>query len=152
MCRSGLSLWICIRELYHSDSCNGLLFVNASNAFNVLNRNLALRNVLHLYPSLGRVSNNTYRADSPLFIDEEVIQSREGTTQIDPLAMAMYAIATIPLIQKLSESSNSTQLWYADDATAGGWSHSPIHSFPSADQIFLLPWLVEPTCILFTLF
>lgn len=34
--------------------------------------------------------------------------------------MAMYAITTIPLIQKLSESSNSTQLWYTDDATAGG--------------------------------
>ncbi|KAL5475080.1 hypothetical protein EMCRGX_G027135 [Ephydatia muelleri] len=42
-----------------------------------------------------------------------------GTTQGDPLAMAMYAIATIPLIEKL-QSTNTKQVWYADDATAVG--------------------------------
>ena len=45
--------------------------------------------------------------------------SQEGTTQGDPLAMAMYAIATVPLIEKL-QSTNTKQVWYADDATAGG--------------------------------
>eukprot|EP00731_Ephydatia_muelleri_P021639 Em0014g230a len=39
--------------------------------------------------------------------------------QGDPLAMAMYAIATIPLIEKL-QSTNTKQVWYADDATAVG--------------------------------
>ncbi|KAL5474553.1 hypothetical protein EMCRGX_G026514 [Ephydatia muelleri] len=33
--------------------------------------------------------------------------------------MAMYAIATVPLIEKL-QSPNTKQVWYADDATAGG--------------------------------
>ena len=55
-----------------------------------------------------------------------VYESREteavllvGTTQGDPLAMAMYVIAITPLIQRL-EDHGVKQAWYADDATAGG--------------------------------
>ena len=42
--------------------------------------------------------------------------SQEGTTQGDPLAMAMYAIA---LIERIS-NSDVKQSWYADDVAAGG--------------------------------
>ena len=51
-------------------------------------------------------------------MDGDVLYSKEGTTQGDPLAMAMYAIATIPLINKLN--GKVCQTWYADDATATG--------------------------------
>ena len=34
--------------------------------------------------------------------------------------MGMFAVASLPLIKQLDESSDVTQLWYADDATAGG--------------------------------
>ena len=47
-----------------------------------------------------------------------MIKSREGTTQDDPLAMSIYAIATIPLIRKLNQEV--TQIWYADDAASMG--------------------------------
>ena len=110
-----------IKRLYDSSSnSDGLLFVDASNAFNALNRELAVRNNLHLCPSLGRIVINTYRSHSSLFIDNETILSREGTTQGDPLAMAMFAIASIPLINELSSSADVKQLWYADDASAIG--------------------------------
>ena len=48
--------------------------------------------------------------------------SKEGTTQGDPLAMAMYAIATIPLIRQLeiATCAEVEQVWYADDSAAGG--------------------------------
>jgi len=42
----------------------------------------------------------------------------EGTTQGDPLAMPLYALATIPLMQQLP--SGAEQVWYADDACACG--------------------------------
>ena len=78
-----------------------------------------IRNIHHLCPALPKVLVNTYREDIQLFIKGEVILSQEGTTQGDPLAMAMYAIAITPLINRL-ESTRIKQVWYADDATADG--------------------------------
>ena len=51
-------------------------------------------------------------------MDGDVLFSEEGTTQGDPLAMPMYAVATVPLIKRLN--SQVCQVWYADDATASG--------------------------------
>ena len=45
--------------------------------------------------------------------------STEGTTQGDPLAMAMYGIEIVPLIELL-QKPNVTQKWYADDESAAG--------------------------------
>ena len=110
-----------IRKIYDRNETDGLLFVDASNAFNCLNRQVALRNVLHLCPSLGRVLVNFYRDSTDLFIDGDILLSKEGTTQGDPLAMCMFAIATIPLIWDLAHESSARQVWYADDSTAGGY-------------------------------
>ena len=52
-------------------------------------------------------------------IDGETLLSQEGTTQGDPLAMAMYTIAVNPLIHRLKHDTTK-QIWFADDATAGG--------------------------------
>ena len=53
------------------------------------------------------------------------IASTEGTTQGDPLAMAMYAIAIVPLIHKLRNNSPDVkQVWFADDATSAGTCES----------------------------
>ena len=94
------------------------LLVDASNAFNNLNRRLALRNISSLCPAFSRVIINTYRNAARLFVGGETILSQEGTTQGDPLAMAMYALALVPLITQLS--SVAKQVWYADDAAAVG--------------------------------
>ena len=52
-------------------------------------------------PALSHILINTYRNNSQLFVDGQCILSKEGTTQGDPLAMAMYAIGTQPLIRTL---------------------------------------------------
>ena len=97
-------------------STQAALLVDASNAFNNLNRRLALANILSLCPAFSRVLINTYRNDANLFVGGETILSQEGTTQGDPLAMAMYALALVPMIARLNDTVK--QIWYADDAAA----------------------------------
>ena len=106
-------------EVFQSSETEAAILVDARNAFNALNRQVALRNIQQLCPPLSKLLTNTYRDDIDLFIDGETIYSQEGTTQGDPLAMAMYAIAITPLINTL-ESESMKQIWYADDAAAGG--------------------------------
>ena len=106
-------------SLYDSQTTEAILLVDANDAFNSLNREVALRNIQHLCPSLSVVLINTYREDIELFVDGATLLSTEGTTQGDPLAMAMYGIGSLPLIKKL-QTCDVTQTWYADDAAAAG--------------------------------
>ena len=92
--------------------------VDTNNAFNSLNREAAMRNIQALCPPLAKIVVNTYRDNTPLFTNGETILSQEGATQGDPLAMSIYVIATVPLIQKLPKTVK--HIWYADDASAGG--------------------------------
>ena len=107
-----------MRETFEDACKEAALLVDASNAFTTLNRKVALLNIQKQCPPLAKILINTYRLDPLLFIDGETLLSREGTTQGDPLAMAMYSIATVPLIKCLQQ--HVTQVWFADDATAGG--------------------------------
>ena len=77
------------------------MLVNASNAFNSLNRCAALLNMFHLCPPLATILTNTYHSASSLFIDGTYLLSQEGTTQGDPLAMLMYVIGVILIILHL---------------------------------------------------
>ena len=73
--------------------------MDATNTFNALNHQVALHNIRHLCPSIATVLINSYRYPTKLFVDGDVILSQEGTIQGDPLAM--YSMATIPLIRRL---------------------------------------------------
>ena len=101
-----------MRQVFEALNTHAVILVDASNA-------QSSRNIHNLCPALSKVLVNTYREDIQLFIKGEVILSQEGTTQGDPLAMAMYTITITPLINRL-ESTGIKQVWYADDATAGG--------------------------------
>ena len=109
-----------MRHVFSESNTEAVLLVDATNAFNQLNRQAALQNIMRLCPEIAPAIVNTYCSNIQLFIDGETILSEEGTTQGDPLAMAMYAIATVPLIHQLDASSSVRQVWFADDATAGG--------------------------------
>ena len=63
------------------------------------------------------------------------ISSTEGTTQGDPLAMAMYTPAIVPLIHNLRHSSPDVkQAWYADDATGAGSCEKMRHWWDQVQQ------------------
>ena len=108
-----------MRSIFHADESDCVLLVDAKNAFNTLNRNATLHNSRIICPALSTILINTYRVAIPMYvIDGEIIQSVEGTTQGDPLAMAMYVIGTDPLISSLAGICK--QVWFADDATGAG--------------------------------
>ena len=62
-------------------------------------------NIRKLCPSIYTAIRNSYKTPSDLFIDKRVIKSQEGTTQGDPIALAMYGVATIPLIDMLEDQN-----------------------------------------------
>ena len=107
-----------VRSAFESKDNEAVILVDASNAFNSLNRQVALQNIRRLCSPLATILINTYRAPTEFFVDGDVLLSQEGTTQGDPLAMPMYGLATIPLIKKLE--GNRKQVWYADDEAAVG--------------------------------
>ena len=102
---------------FQMEETEAVLLVDAENAFNSLNRSVALLNIRFKCPPLATTLINTYRSPTELFIENNVIWSCEGTTQGDPLAMPFYALSTLPLIEKLPPTN---QVWYADDASASG--------------------------------
>ena len=108
-----------MRSVFQAPETEAVLLVDATNAFNSINRKAALHNINVLCPPLAHVLINTYRVPVRLFITGGgEIASTEGTTQGDPLAMAMYALAVTPLIDELrSRCPDVHQVWYADDAT-----------------------------------
>jgi len=56
---------------------------------------------------MANILINTYHEPVKLLIDGDVLLSAEGTTQGDPLAMPMYALATIPLIKGCTMESTT---------------------------------------------
>ena len=62
------------------EECEAVLLVDASNAFNSMNHQVALRNIRVLWPSIATALINTYRRDAELFVDGSTLHSQEGTT------------------------------------------------------------------------
>ena len=85
----------------------------------MLNRRTALENVNALCSSLHIALKNCSSHPSYLYIGKSTILYQEGTTQGNPLAMAMYGIAILHLIIRLHNDS-STPKWYTDEGTVVG--------------------------------
>ena len=107
-----------MKELFGAATSEAAL-VDATNAFNCVNRQAALHNISKICPSFSTILQNTYRTLVRLFVvGEGEISCTEGTMQGDPLAMGMYALALVPLIRHLStEVPDVSQVWFADDAS-----------------------------------
>ena len=108
-----------MRKEFEKPETEAILLIDAENAFNSLNRELALKNVEILCPALHHALANSYNHPSNLYVNNMVLTSTEGTTQGDPLPMAMYGIGIMPLIELLQKPI-VTQKWYADDKSAAG--------------------------------
>ena len=88
-----------MQAIYEDETCEAILLVDASNAFNSINRNVFLHIVIIVCPAIAIYVKNCYSLHSQFFIIwGNKIRPCEGTTQGDPVAMAVYAIAIIPMI------------------------------------------------------
>ena len=92
-----------VYDIFNEDDTEAVLLVDASNAFNSINREALLHNTRVLYPVLATFINNFYLIPSGLFIQGgKPLKSLEGMTQGDPVAMGIYALEITPLLAWVS--------------------------------------------------
>ena len=103
-----------------------LLLVDATNGFNNLSRCSMLWTVRHRCSKISRFTFSCYR-HVIIFICRQpggkvkITLSKEGVTQGDPLAMALYGIALLPLAAILREQFPEVlQSRYTDNAAMQG--------------------------------
>ena len=120
-----------MRRIYEDPATEGILLVDASNAFNSMNRKAALNNIKYTCPEFSCYVNNLYRGDAELFVanSEETVRSCEGTTQGGSESGGFYACGITPIVdinisystvdkERLDEFAK--KIWYADDGGGGG--------------------------------
>ena len=111
-----------MRDIYDDMETDAVLFVDASNAFNSLNRKAMVHNMKYLCPALAIYIKNCYGTPSRLFVSGGVeISSSEGTTQGDPTAMPAYGIGIMPFLSKIKPNDLAAvkHVAYADDIGGG---------------------------------
>ena len=128
--RSGIEAAVHMNERsWSDDNTEAILLVDADNAFNRLNRKVALHNIQEICPYLHTYLSNHYQAPASLFVSNTdcnfiSLDSEEGCTQGDVSAMSFYALGIKPLVSDLAQyccsTDNCQQSWYADDSGAIG--------------------------------
>ena len=148
--RSGVEVAVhTMSGLFDDSTSECILFVDADNAFNRLNREAALQNVSFICLEFSTFLNNVYKSATPFYIKQHVIMSREGTTQGDVATMQMYSIATKPMVYE--DETNSKKSFFADDGAGAGtletvhewWTSLLVQGpkygcFPNASKTILL--------------
>ena len=116
-----------MRRTYEDNATEALLLVDAENAFNFLNRKVALQNIKQICPPLYLYLSNTYQTPAKLIIQgdkmHDIITSEEGCIQGDVPATALYGLGMKTLIDNLAEAidvQKCIQSWFADDSSAAG--------------------------------
>ena len=85
-------------KMYKEEHTEAVLLVDAVHSFNSVNRKDFLHNIDVVCPLINTYVQNCYTLPSRLFIiGGTEIKSSEGTTQGDPVARPVYALAVIPL-------------------------------------------------------
>ena len=108
-----------LNDKFNERECQGVLLLDASNAFNTLNRKLALHHTRVFCPVLSTFLDNLYGAHRDLYAEGFLLSGEEGGTQGCPSSMGMYCLGIAPLINMVSQP-DLYQVWFADDGNSAG--------------------------------
>ena len=105
-----------MKLIFEQDSTDGVILVDASNAFNSLNRKAALHNIRIICPEFSTVLINTYRRLVRMFIEGGgEILSVLPMVIIQPCLVSSIILGRLKLI-----SPTTSQASLADDITGAG--------------------------------
>ncbi|GJV65666.1 putative reverse transcriptase domain-containing protein [Tanacetum coccineum] len=98
-----------------------MLLVDFKNAFNLVDREVMLKEVRLRCPAISCWVEFCYSNPVRLYYGEHTLRSCQGVQQGDPFGPLLFALVLHPLICKIKDSFNlSLQAWYLDDGTIIG--------------------------------
>ena len=146
-----------MHDVFNDDNTEGILLIDAENAFNSINRKVMLHNLKLICPVIATYILNCYMYPARLFIiGGGELFSKEGTMQGDPTSMGAYALEILPLLQFLLDfisvnELNAKEVAFADVFPVAGklsrmkdyWSQltsiGPKYSFfPKSSKSYLI--------------
>ena len=94
-----------------------ILALDASNAFNVVDRNITLGIIHDKLPSLYLAAFNTYGSHSYTVMDDLTVPVEQGGSQGCPLAGTFFIIGLSLLVEKISSElkGSGRHAWLMDD-------------------------------------
>ncbi|KAI3822707.1 hypothetical protein L1987_10303 [Smallanthus sonchifolius] len=106
---------------FHSDGSLAMLTVDFSNAFNLVDRSVLLREVHRQCPSIFPWVQFLYAQPARLYVGNDRIGAFTGVQQGDPLGPLLFALALHPLVLQEQENCKLPfHAWYLDDGTVIG--------------------------------
>lgn len=116
--RGGCEAIIHGTRVFLNKNCNSTkvcLKIDFRNALNSIDRDQMLNSIKLKTPKLYPFLYKCYSSDSFLTFGDEIILSRVGAQQGDPLGPMAFSLTIQPIVETLSPELN---LWYLDDS---GW-------------------------------
>ena len=111
--------------IFSEENAAAVLFIDAGNAFNMVNKKVFLHNITMICPAISTYVFNFYARPSRLFdFGEYQVSSVEGTTRGNPTDVPLYAVVSLLLmvleIMSIFHENTIKMASYADSFTAGG--------------------------------